>query len=318
MVAQQPDGLLILGAGRLGSALLHLAQADPTWAGGAVQLLDHAALDVTGAAAIEATLEALRPASIVNCAAYTRVDDAEQEPDRAFATNALGPAFLARSAARIGARLIHVSTDYVFAGAAEAAMRPYREDDLPAPRSVYGASKLAGEHLTLAYAPDALVVRTSGVYGGRPAGSGKRSFVEAILQQASLPGPAGAPTTLRVVADQQASPTYAADLARVLLALLPRPVSGLLHVTSEGSCSWFEFARAIVESAGMAATILPVSTQEHPAAAARPAYSVLDLARLHSLGLAMPHWREALRRYLQDCGVPGGEGRAQQRERSLP
>lgn len=286
--------LLIIGAGQLGAALARLAPQDPHWGAASVRLLDRAALDLADGQAIVGLLEALRPDMVINAAAYNRVDDAEAAPEQAFVANAIGPGRLARAATGIGARLVHVSTDYVFSGIDTGdAPRPYREHDLPDPCSVYGASKLAGEHLVGAYAPGALIVRTSGVYGWRPPG-GKTSFVEAILRQAAVGTP------LQVVADQWVSPTYAADLARAILALARLDVRGIVHATNDGSCSWFEFARAILEDARLAVPISPVPSRERPTAARRPSYSVLDNGRLRALGIAMPHWRDALARYLRE------------------
>lgn len=291
------SGLLIIGAGQLGMALQRVAMSDPAWRAVPLAVLDHAALDLCDREAVAARLVALRPDVVINAAAYNRVDEAEKQPAPAFATNASAPGALALAASQVGARLVHVSTDYVFSGEAD---RPYREDDLPAPCSVYGASKLAGEHLVRAYAPGALIVRTSGVYGVRRPGVGKRSFVEAILQQAR------AGNTLQVVADQRASPTYAVDLAWAILALLGREAAGIVHVTNAGSCSWYEFAQAILEEAGIEATVTPVASRApgdmgwRAAGARRPSYSVLDHGRLRDLGITMPHWRDALARYIRE------------------
>ena len=254
---------------------------------------------------MHARIAALHPGFVINTAAYNLVDDAESRPDLAFAVNASGVAFVARAAAQAGARLAHISTDYVFAGQEPAAgvPVPYREEDRPAPRSVYGVSKLAGEHLARAYAPGALVIRTCGIYGPRHNRSGKRSFVEAILHQAqsgNASGDSGGRPILRVVSDQRVCPTYAADLARAILQLLRTDAQGVVHVASAGSCSWYEFAVAILELAGLDADVLPIPSTARASGAARPAYSVLDLGRLQQLGVTMPHWREALRRYLQE------------------
>lgn len=286
----------IIGNGQLGSALDALTRNDPAWQGSTLNVLGHDALDIRDTAAVEATLGDLGAELVINAAAYNRVDEAEATPDLAFAVNAIGPGRLARVTRALGARLIHVSTDYVFSGdllPSKTAHRGYREGDLPAPRSVYGASKLAGEHLVLAEAPDALVVRTSGVYGQRPDGSGKRSFVEAILAQAAAGGP------LQVVGDQRVGPTYATDLAAAILALARLPVAGLIHASNAGSCSWYEFAQAILVLTGSAAPLSQVPSSTRPGAARRPAYSVLDNGRLRGLGIEMPPWRSALARYLQ-------------------
>jgi len=287
--------IAIIGNGQLGSALEALLRTDPTWQGSAVTVLGHDTLDIRDAAAVEAKLGELAAELVINAAAYNQVDEAEMDPETAFAVNAIGPGRLARAARVLNARLVHVSTDYVFSGellAGQVTDSGYREADLPAPRSVYGASKLAGEHRVLANAPDALVVRTSGVYGPRPDGRGKRSFVEAILAQAE------AGTALRVVNDQRLGPTYAVDLAAAILALARLPASGLIHASNAGSCSWYEFARAILELAGSGVPIEPVPSSARPTPAYRPPYSVLDNGRLRELGIEMPRWRDALARYM--------------------
>jgi dTDP-4-dehydrorhamnose reductase len=305
--------VLVVGAGQLGTALRHVMAVDPYWSAWPALTLDRAALDLCDAAAIEGCLTQVRPEIVINTAAYNRVDEAESQPALAFAVNASAPATLARAATRLGARFVQVSTDYVFSGESPASAepaRPYREDDLPAPCSVYGASKLAGEHLARAYASDALIVRTSGIYGARPAGTGKRSFAEAILAQlgALHPNAGGreAPPILRVVDDQRVSPTYAVDLALAILELVRRDVRGIVHATNAGSCTWFECAQAIVDLVGASATVVPVASGERPTAARRPAYSVLDHGRLRDLGMTMPPWRDALGRYLRERTAPSG------------
>jgi dTDP-4-dehydrorhamnose reductase len=240
------------------------------------------------------------------------VDEAEHQPELAFAVNATAPAALARACATLGARLIHVSTDYVFDGALG---RPYLEDDLPAPLGVYGASKLAGEHLVRAYAGErALIVRASAVFGVAGEGVGKGgNFARAILRQAA----AGQP--LRVVDDQTTSPTAATDLARAILALAERNVGGLLHVTNAGSCTWYRFARAILELTGLDVPLTAATSEERSDRARRPTYSVLSGARLAGLGIVMPPWREALARYLDEIGAaPGGQARTSNAERRIP
>jgi dTDP-4-dehydrorhamnose reductase len=284
--------LLIVGAGQLGVALAQSSAED-------VLLLDRSRLDVTDLDAIAPAIQAGRPDVVINATAYNRVDEAESRPETAFLINAVAPGWIARATAATGAVLVHVSTDYVFAGTA---VRPYTEDDLPEPRSVYGAGKLAGEHLVHAYAPDALVVRTSGLFGvPAPSARVQSNFVRAIIRQAER-GTAEEAVVLRVVDDQIVGPTYACDLADAILRLVQRGARGTIHVTNSGSCSWYAFARAIVEATGLRATVLPISTAERKDAAHRPAYSVLDHGRLNGYGIQMPHWRDALRRYLRSIG----------------
>jgi dTDP-4-dehydrorhamnose reductase len=278
------ERIVVLGNGQLGSALAALG-------GPAVQVFDRAILDLEDTGAIEPALAAVKPELVINAAAYNKVDEAERRPELAFAINASVPAVIARACAAIGARMVHVSTDYVFDGALG---RPYREDDLPAPLGVYGASKLAGEHLVRAYAGDrALIVRTSAVFGTAGAEVGKGgNFVRSIVRQAA----AGQP--LRVVNDQTTCPTYAPDLARAILSLAEGPVGGLLHVTNAGACTWYQFAQAILELAKLDVPLSPASSEALPDRARRPSYSVLSGERLVTLGITMPPWRDALVRYL--------------------
>ena len=289
--AQSPGGMLtriaVLGNGQLGTALARLGGAQ-------VEVLDRATLDLTDLDAIEPVLAQVRPDVVINAAAYNRVDEAEHRPDLAFAVNAIAAGRLARATALLGARLVHVSTDYVFAGTLD---RPYLEDDPPGPLGIYGASKLAGEHLVRAYAvPSALIVRSSGVFGVSGGGGKGTNFVQSILRQATNGQP------LRVVTDQTVSPTYAPDLARAILALVERGVSATVHVSNEGACTWYAFACAILELGGLDLPVEAIATEPGHDRARRPAYSVLDHTRLRAYGVEMPHWRDALACYLAEIG----------------
>lgn len=277
---------LVVGAdGQLGRALVARLGADLAWAGGRSEL------DVTDAAAVERRLAEARPEVVFNAAAWNAVDLAEARFAEALLVNAAGPAHLARAARACGARLVHVSTDYVFDGAAT---RPYGEDDPPRPLCLYGVSKLAGEQAVAASGDEHLVVRTSAVLGVGASRAKGGSFVERILARAR----AGQP--LRVVADQVFSPTYAPDLADALVALAQRGARGLLHVTNSGTCSWHELALAALELAGVDAPVTPIRSAELLAPARRPAYSVLSAERLAALGLApLRPWRAALQELLR-------------------
>jgi dTDP-4-dehydrorhamnose reductase len=270
-------------AGQLGRELVARLGRELAWAG------DRTELDVTDGAAVAALVSRVRPDVVFNATGYNRVDAAESEPAAAFAVNAVAPHFLARAAQDAGVLLVHYSTDYVFDGAAS---RPYREDDAPHPLGVYGASKLAGEHLVAAAGGEHVLVRTSGVLGRGGSEQKGGSFVERILAQAR----AGKP--LRVVADQLFSPTSAADLASASIALVRAGVRGVVHVTNSGSCSWHELAEAALAACGLDVPVERVSSADLRLPARRPAYSVLDGS--HYLGLGLPPlrpWREALR----DC-----------------
>jgi len=277
---------LVTGArGQLGADLCRVlgaagVQGDQLLALGSDQL------DITSSASVQAVFRDFEPELVVNAAAYTAVDQAETEEDRAFAVNAGGAALLAAAAARTGARLLQVSTDYVFAGDAD---QPYAVDAPPDPRSAYGRTKLAGEQAVRELAPGhGFVVRTAWVYGAT--GS---NFVKTMarLEQAR--------DTVEVVDDQRGSPTWSGDLARGLVELAAstaRP--GIYHCTGSGETSWFGLARAVFEELGAdPGRVHPTTTEKFPRPAPRPAYSVLSDQAWREAGLTpMPHWRAALRR----------------------
>lgn len=262
--------------------------ARPGWT---VTALGHGDLDIGDRDAVDGTLAALRPEVIVNAAAFTAVDRAETEPATAWRVNCEGAGHLARAATGIGARLVHLSTDYVFDGAGG---RAYGPDDPPAPLNVYGASKLAGEAAVLAAAPGALIVRTAWVYSAHGA-----NFLTTMLDLMD------GQDEVRVVADQIGAPTSAASLASALWDHIEAGAAGVCHYTDAGVASWYDFAAAIGEEAfavGLLARpprVIPINTSDRPTVAARPAFSVLDTSRTRlMLGRAAPHWREALREVL--------------------
>ena len=250
--------------------------------------------DLTRPAELRAALEAERPDVVVNCAAYNLVDRAESEPAAAFAVNAWGVRDLALACRDRGCVLVHFSTDDVF-GLDETRREPWAEMDAPGPVSVYGLSKLCGEYLVRSLCPRHFVIRTCGLYGVWGAGGKGGNFVETMLRRAAEGKP------LRVVHDQTCSPTYTADLAAAVVALTATDRRGLYHLTSSGSCTWYEFARAIFEAAGVQADLAPIPSREFGAAARRPAYSVLSAAAYETLGLpAMRPWPQALAAYLDE------------------
>ncbi|MEW6648493.1 MAG: dTDP-4-dehydrorhamnose reductase [Pseudomonadota bacterium] len=282
--------VLVCGAsGQLGHMLCATAP-------GHVQLeaRNSAQLDVSDLTEVAREVAALRPAVIINAAGYTAVDRAEQEPEHAHAVNARGPAHLAQAATQCGARLIHVSTDYVFDGTAS---RPYRPLDACHPLGVYGASKRAGEAAVLAMASQGLIVRTSWLYAAQG-----NNFVHTMLRLMRERSELG------VVADQIGSPTWAGTLATALWAAVQRPqLHGIYHWADLGVASWYDFAVAIQEEA-LAAGLLtraiplrPLRSEEYPTPARRPAYSVLDTSDarrdFESTGM---HWRAALRMMLRE------------------
>jgi dTDP-4-dehydrorhamnose reductase len=268
--------ILVTGAaGQVGSEVAaHLAHHDTVPA-------DRARLDICDRAAVEQALGSLLPDAVVNCAAWTNVDGCESDPERAFVANAVAVRHLAVACARIGAHLVHVSTDYVFAGDCD---RPYHEWDRPDPRSVYGHSKLGGELELTAHARSWALVRTSWVFGRRG-----RNFVDTILARARQGGP------LSVVTDQRGCPTYAPDLAGVLARLAAGRHQGVFHVTNAGACTWHELAVAALELAGLPAMVGETTAAALARPAPRPANSVLADNALASVGLArLRPWREAL------------------------
>lgn len=281
--------LLITGAaGQLGQALV---QAGPRqgWEVVATDLPD---LDITDPRLVQGELTRQRPEVVINAAAATRVDDLESDPDTALRVNALGPRNLAVACRRLGAKLIHLSTDYVFDGTKPA---PYVEWDATGPLSVYGRSKLLGEEWVRQQCLDHFIVRTAWLYGVPGP-----NFVTAILARGRQLGPDG---ELKVVTDQRGTPTSALALAPQLLALAETESFGTYHATCQGETTWFEFAALILQTAGMAVRLTPCTTAEYPRPAPRPANSVLENRLLRVAGLdRMPAWEAAYRQFWQAYG----------------
>lgn len=274
--------VLITGAGgQLGRDLVRVLSDTDT-----VMPCDRAGLDVTDAEVVRRVFEREKPDAVIHAAAYTSVDRAEIEPDEAYRVNALGARNVAAAAAEIGAKLVHISTDYVFDGRLG---RPYHEFDRPAPLSVYGRSKREGERLVRFVHTKSFIVRTSWLYDRGP-----HNFIGKILQ-AAREG-----RTLRVVHDEIGSPTYTADLAEFLSRLIRTPLYGIYHAANTGSCSRFELAKAALMLAGLDHVPLqPISAVDLLGAAPRPGYSVLDGMMIRLNGLApLPNWQEGLARCL--------------------
>jgi dTDP-4-dehydrorhamnose reductase len=252
-------------------------------------------LDIGDQGALEAAFQRSRPALVLNCAAFHNLEVCEREEDRSFEVNARAVKRLAELCADAGARLVHVSTNYVFAGDHQV---PYSETDQPSPRSIYAISKLAGEHAAIAYCPGALVVRTAGLYGRHGSVSKGGNFVQRMLNRAREQG------ALKVVADQHLSPTYTADLAEALVAAVEGDVAGVLHLTNSGSCSWHEFTLAIMEVAGLEIPVEAVETVRAPGAADRPLNGVLACERARDAGLGgLRSWRAGLEAYMASAGL---------------
>ena len=273
--------LLLGGSGMLGSALR--ADCPP-----GVTLLapTHGELDATDPTALAAEIELARPEWVINCVAYTAVDLAEREPERAQVLNAGVPELLGELAAPLGLRVLHVSTDYVFG---HEATRPRREDDACAPTSVYGRSKLAGERALLASGAESLIVRTAWLYGDPGKNFPRTMWERATSGQAS-----------RVVDDQRGASTAAKDLARWCWQLIARDARGIVHASNAGEASWADVAEYVYAAAGRVGLVTRVSSAEYPTPAERPRYSVLDGSRLEQLlGQPRRHWQAALDEYLQ-------------------
>lgn len=277
--------LLIGGSGQLGSEIRS------RWSSDRIVAPSHAELDLADTVSVEGVLESASPDLVINCAAFHNVDTCESQPERAFELNALAVDRIAAACSRRGVVFMTISTDYVFDGRKK---EPYTEDDCARPICAYGASKLAGEHLVLRRQMNAYVVRTCGVYGLIASRSKGHTFIDRIIAQAR------AGEAIRVVSDVVSSPTFAGDLAVTLRALIASGSYGLYHACNVGPVSWYDFARAALDLAGIAQPIEPISAAQWKAPARRPAFSALANTKLDSLGIAMPSWREGIAAYLRD------------------
>jgi len=283
--------LITGGGGQLASDLEELLSGR-----GEVSAAPRAELDITDDEAVGRTIESVGPELVFNCAAFHNVEVCETEEDRSFAVNARAVKRLAQRCESAGARLVHVSTNYVFDGTQHA---PYTERDAPSPRSVYALSKLAGEYAALAYCSRALVARTAGLYGLHGSASKGGNFVTRMVGRARETG-----THLRMVADQRLSPTPTADLATALVDGVERGATGIVHLTSSGDCSWHEFTMEIMRLAGIDVEVEAVDTTIPPGGADRPLNGVLARPRADELGLpSLSHWREGLETYMQRAGL---------------
>jgi dTDP-4-dehydrorhamnose reductase len=276
--------ILVTGAGgMLGSDVVRAAE----FVNHEVAGLTRSDLDITDRQAVTRALLEERPDAVVNCAAYTDVDGAEDALESAMDVNAEGAANVAAAAAEIGARVLYPSTDYVFDGSK---LEPYVESDEPSPQSVYGQSKLAGERETVEANPRHYIVRSAWLFG-----TSGRNFVETMLSLARDHG------EVLVVRDQVGCPTYTAHLADALVRLLDTEAYGVHHLASQGECSWYEFAQEIFSQASVECRVMSCTADEFGRAAPRPAYSVLDTERTEALYL--PQWKEGLASYLAERSV---------------
>lgn len=281
-------GIVVTGAGgQLGMELRELSVSYPQYN---FVFLSHHELAIEDADAIDLFFRTNQPKYCINCAAYTAVDKAESEKEQAFLINARAVGSLAAACKTYHARLIHISTDYVFDGTASV---PYNEEAATNPQSVYGASKLEGEKLAVQNDPGSVIIRTSWVYS-----SYGKNFVKTMLKLMSEKN------EINVVNDQYGSPTYAADLAGVIVQIIEKlqtPDSRLLtsdciyHYSNEGVITWYDFALAIKELAGLSCAIHPITTAQYPTPAKRPAYSVLDKTKIQqTFGIELKDWKQSL------------------------
>lgn len=273
--------VMILGAtGLLGKALMR------GWSGDEVLGLGSRDVDIRDVVRVREAVQRARPDWIVLSAAYTNVDGCESDPDLAFSVNRDGAVNVAEAARDAGSKLMFLSSDYVFDGKKTS---PYETDDARNPQSVYGHSKAEAEVQLQETLPTCCIARTSWLFG-----EGGKCFPDTILRLASDR------ISIDVVNDQRGSPTYAADLARAIIALCRSDASGIVHVTNDGNCTWFEFAQEIVKGAALSTEVKPVTSVQMARPAPRPAYSVLSAKSLQKYGILTPLWREALARYLKE------------------
>jgi len=278
--------LLVIGSGgQLGCDFVKEAEL----LGHLVIPVDFPDIDIADKASVERFVNDAKPDVIVNCAAFTAVDLCEQEQKNAFSINADACFNLAYCARDIGARLIHFSTDYVFDGRAS---KPYTERSDTNPQTVYGKSKLRGEELIVETCPKYLIFRIAWLYGVHG-----NNFVKSIRRFAQAAADEKKP--LKVVNDQFGTPTWTVSVCRQALSVIDKNEYGVFHCTSEGQCSWFDFAKEIVSASGINVDVVPCTTEEFPRPAPRPHFSVLENARFKEMGInIMPEWKEAFKEFL--------------------
>jgi dTDP-4-dehydrorhamnose reductase len=284
--------ILLTGSnGQLGNEFRILAESYPLYD---FIFTDIGELDISNKRQVEEFIRENEPDVIINCAAYTAVDKAEDEPEKAMWLNRDAVSNLAGACDLFDIYFIHISTDYVFNGKKNS---PYREDDIPSPSSIYGLTKLAGEEAMMACLQKGMIIRTSWLYS-----SFGNNFVKTILKKGAELG------ELKVVSDQKGTPTYARDLARTILEILPAAMSSqqldIFHYSNEGECNWYEFAGEIISQAGIHCRIHPVPTDQYPTKATRPAYSVFDKGKIRErFGISIPDWKDSLRECMEVMGA---------------
>jgi len=259
--------------------------------------LTHNDIEISNMSSAKQVFSEYQPDIIINTAAYVRVDDCETNQDKAFLVNALGARNVAVIARELEAKLVHISTDYVFGGEAELRTTPYTEFDTPAPINVYGQSKLAGENFAQHFCPKHFIIRSSELFGTAGSRGKGGNFVETIFRLVQQQD------KLRIVNDQVFSPTYTKDLAKKIAQLINTEYYGIFHITNKGACSWYEFAKEILRLAGLKTPVIPITSEEYTQRAKRPRFSVLDNCHLRLLGMDdMRAWQEALKDYMREKG----------------
>ena len=282
--------IALIGAnGQLGSDLVKVLRPNHDLAP-----LTHADVEVTDPESVEKMMQRVEPDVVLNMAAFHKVDVCEDDVERTFAVNTYGVRNLASACRAHGATLAHMSTDYVFGGDRDRAT-PYVETDLPAPINIYGVSKLAGEHMVRYTLERAFIFRVAGLYGVAGSSGKGGNFVELMLRLAHEG------RDIRVVDDQRTTPTYTADLARQIEAVIQTDRYGLYHATSQGDCTWYEFAAEIFWQSGLSPNLSRARTGDFGEKATRPAYSVLENQALRAIGMDMMRpWQESLAAYLEE------------------
>ncbi len=278
--------ILIVGAnGQLGTDMMKLVEKR----GVAYKGIDYPEVDITKIESVRSVIDGEKPSIIINCAAFTAVDDCETKKEVAFKVNGDGCGILAQESQRVNAKLIHISTDYVFDGTKKT---PYVESDIPSPATEYGKSKLDGEMQIAKYTENYQIYRIAWLYGLYGNNFVKTIRNAALKKQGTSDG-------LKVVNDQYGSPTWTVDVCNQIFATMNLDLKGVFHCTSEGSCTWYDFAKAIVDAYGITTPVNPCTTEEYPRPAPRPKFSVLENERLKKAGVnIMPHWKDAFNSYV--------------------
>lgn len=279
--------MLVIGSGgQLGTDMCNEAAI----AGYTVTGIDFPTIDIADRKSVEGWIASTEASVVVNCAAFTAVDNCETEQERAFLLNADGAGYIAEACEQTGARMVHISTDYVFSGDK---IGPYIESDTPNPKSVYGRSKLAGEERVAAACSNHQIFRIAWLYGLHG-----KNFLFTIRSAAEKMATGSG--TIKVVNDQYGTPTTTIEVCRQILAAQESELTGIFHATCEGSCTWFDFASAVIKAAAIPVTVLPCTTEEFPRPAPRPKNSILENSRLKAAGINIMHsWEDALKTFLK-------------------